>query len=429
MKYGARPALRVGKNALARFFAQAGARLFSLVVVAMIARYRDAADLGRYVLILTVVGIAEALADLGLSTFLTREVARDVGRERQRELLGLVLPLKVGLSIVGYVGLMLVVTLVPFPATTRRLMPLGGLTLLPAAAMGAMAALVNGRQRMEVTGMLSIVVRLVAMAGAFWALVAGSGVGGVLGWGVAAGFLGALLHGAVLWRWDLLPRVRWDPPAWWACLAESYPFALTSFLAIAYARLDLVLLSLWKGEAIAGWYGASYKLWQAVGLLPASLLDAMFPEMSRLSGRREGLHGLRSLFTTSGRTMLVGGVLLAVGGTMGAEELIPLVYGRAESYTSAVSVFRLLVWAIPAMFLYLLGGHTLYALGKQRRVTGAMAIAGLTNVVLNVVTIPRWGAMGAGGVALLSEWLLLALLYPQARWALRAGSEAGGREG
>ncbi len=423
MKAGARPVLRVGKNALARFSAQAWAKLFSLAMVALIARYEDAAGLGRYVLILTVVGIVGALSDLGLNTFLTREAARDVGRERQRELLGIVLPLKVGLSVVGYAGLVLVAALAPFPEATRRLIPLGGLALLPDAVTGAIGAIINGRQRMDVTGLLSMAVRFFAVAGAFWALVAGFGVVGVLVWTVGVGLFGTVLHGAVLWRWKLSPHFRWGPAAWRACLNESYPFALTSIIAMAYTRLDLVLLSLWKGEVVAGWYGAAYKLRETVGLLPASLLDAMFPEMSRLSEGREGLQHLCSLFNTSGRAMLAGGIMLAAGGTLGAGELISLVYGRGEHYTPAVPAFRLLVWAIPAMFLYLLGGHTLYALGKQRRVTGAMAIAGLANVALNVAVIPRWGGLGAGGVALLSEWLLLMLLYPQARRALKAKLE------
>ena len=161
MNVQARPLLRVGKNALARFSAQAWAKLFSLAIAALIARYEDAAGLGRYVLVLSVVGIVGALSDLGLNTFLTREIARDGDRAGQRELLGLALPLKIGLSMVGYGGLVLIATLAPFPPVTRRLLPLGGLALLPDAATGAMAAVINGRRRMEVTGLLIVVMEFV----------------------------------------------------------------------------------------------------------------------------------------------------------------------------------------------------------------------------------------------------------------------------
>jgi uncharacterized membrane protein YkvA (DUF1232 family) len=100
--------------------------------------------------------------------------------------------------------------------------------------------------------------------------------------------------------------------------------------------------------------------------------------------------------------------------------LIPLVYGRGEDYVPATQVFRLLVWAIPAMFLYLLSGHALYALGRQRQVTWVMLSIGVANIALNLVVIPRWSYTGAAVVALASEWLLWGLLYPRSRRAVAA---------
>jgi O-antigen/teichoic acid export membrane protein len=207
-------------------------------------------------------------------------------------------------------------------------------------------------------------------------------------------------------------------------LAESYPFALTGIITTVYARLDLILLGLWQGELVAGWYGAAYKLWEAFGLLPASLLDAMFPAMSLLSTRREGMQRLHGLFQTSARVMAVAGFVLAAAGVWAAERLMPLIYGAGGDYGPAVQAFRLMVWAIPAMFLYFLSGHTLYVLGKQRRVTVVMLMIGLLNGALNLVVIPRWSYRGAAGVALCSEWLIFGLLYPSARHALavRQGS-------
>jgi O-antigen/teichoic acid export membrane protein len=157
-------------------------------------------------------------------------------------------------------------------------------------------------------------------------------------------------------------------------------------------------------------------------------LDALFPEMSNLSGSRDGLRRLAVLFQAGGRLLLIGGLLLAVVGALGAGGLVSLVFGQGDNYRPAVATFRLLVWALPAMFLYLLAGHTLYALRKQRQVTGAMLVVGLTNVSLNLVVIPRWSYLGAAVVALASEWLLWVLLYPQASQALAAAPELGGQE-
>ncbi|MEJ2737440.1 MAG: flippase [Anaerolineae bacterium] len=418
MKDDSRAFLRVGKNALARLLAQVWVRLLSLTLVALVARYEDADGLGRYVLVLTIVGFAGALCDLGLNIFLTREVAREGDADRQRELLGTVLPLRLGLSVAGTLGLVAVAAMAPFPEETSRLLPIGGLLLVPEAMMGTIRALVHARQRMEVSGGIDMTVRLVAVAASIPALTAGLGVLGVLAATLGASLLGVAMYAGVVWRWRLIPRLRWDPAAWRACLVESYPFALTSIVAVVYARIDLVLLGLWQGEVVSGWYAAAYKLWETVGLLPASVLEAMFPEMSRLSTSPGGREGLSRLFRNGGRAMFVAGLLLAVAGVLSAPILIPLVYGGGGEYAPAVLPFRLLICAVPAMFLYLLSGHVLYALGKQRRVTVVMLAVGAVNIALNLIVIPHWSYWGAAVVALFSEWLLVGLLYPQARRAL-----------
>jgi O-antigen/teichoic acid export membrane protein len=408
----------VSKNALARFSSQVWAKLLSLILVALVARYESAAGLGRYALVLTVVGFAGAVTDLGLNLFLTREVAKQVSGKRQQELLGTLLPLKLILATLGLLGLVVVAALAPFPQNLRPLLPLASLLLLPEAANGAMRAFVNGRQRMEVSSLIDMVVRMIALALSLLALTVGLGIPGVLICSLGAAAAGSIFYGVVLWRWRMPPDWKLSLRNWRAYLSESYPFAITSIASMAYARMDLILLGLWQGESAAGWYSAAYRLWETLALLPTSILDAMFPEMSRLATSPDGLRQLRTQFVSATRLMLIGGILLAIAGVLSAAAFIPLIYGSKADYTPSILPFRLLVCAAPAMFLYLLSGHTLYALGKQRRVTVVMVAVGLVNVALNLVVIPRWSIVGAASVALLTEWLLVALLYPQARHSL-----------
>jgi O-antigen/teichoic acid export membrane protein len=291
--------------------------------------------------------------------------------------------------------------------------------------MGILAGFVNGRRRMDVSSSIDVITRLVTLVGAVPALAAGFGVPGVLVCTAAGDAIGVVIYGAFLRSWDLLPRLTVTPAAWREALAEAYPFALTGIIAMAYRRLDIVLLSALQGDAAAGEYGAAYKLWETLGLIPASLLDAMFPEMARMVKGSEGQRRLRWFFGRAAPVLLIGGILIAAAGTVLAGTIVPLVYGEAEAYGGATVAFRVLVWAVPAMFLYLLNGHVLYALGRQRQVTVAMAIVGVVNVGLNLLVIPRWSTLGASGVALLSAMLLWVLLSTLARWGLREGGDAG----
>lgn len=415
--------IRVGRNAIARLIAQGGARLLSLVLVGVVTRHEGPAGLGRYVLITTVVGISVAITDLGLSLLLTREVAREASSSRRRSLLEDLLPLRIALAAAGGVVLFALAWTPLFPAAMRRLLRLAALCLLPKAALGILGGFANGRQRMDVTSAIDGFARLLTLAGAVPALAAGFGVPGVLVCTAAADAAAVLVHAAVLDSWQLLPRLRLAPARWREALSEAYPFAATGIIAIAYRRLDIVLLGAWQGDLAAGQYGAAFRLWEAVGLIPASLLDAMFPEMARLARDDAGPRRLRRTLRRTAPALLAGGLLLSASGTALSGTLLPLVYGGTQMQRGAVAAFRIQVWAIPAMFLYLLNGHALYALGRQRWVTGAMAIVGLVNIALNLLAIPRWSVLGVSGVALLSAWLLWISLATLAGRALRAEEE------
>jgi O-antigen/teichoic acid export membrane protein len=377
------------------------------------------------VLITTVVGLAMAVTDLGLSMFVTREVAGERSSSGQKRLVGRLLPLRMALATLG-AGLVIGLAWSPlFPDGSRDLLSLGAVSLVPKAATGILAGFVNGRRRMGVSSSIDLITRLVTLVGAVPALATGFGVPGVLACTAAGDAVGVLIYGAFLRSWDLLPRFTVVPRAWGEALADAYPFAVTGMIAMAYRRLDIVLLSALQGDAAAGEYGAAYKLWETLGLIPASLLDAMFPEMARMVKGPNGRAGLRSVFGRAAPVLLVGGILIAAAGTVLAGRIVPLVYGAAETHGGAIVAFRLLVWAVPAMFLYLLNGHVLYALGRQRQVTVAMAVVGVVNVALNLLVIPRWSTLGVSVVSLLSALLLWGLLSTLARRGLRGGGERG----
>jgi O-antigen/teichoic acid export membrane protein len=388
-------------------------------LVALVTRYEGAGGLGRYVLITTLVGLAVAGTDLGLSMFITREVAGERSSARQKHLLASLFPLRMALATLGAGALIALARSPLFPGASRHLFSLGAVSLLPKAATGTLAGFVRGRRRMGVSSAIDVISRLLSLAGAVPVLAAGFGVPGVLVCTAAGDAIGVLVYGAFLRSWDLLPRFTIAPAGWREALLDAYPFAVTGIIAMVYRRLDIVLLSALQGDAAAGQYGAAYKLWETLGLIPASVLDAMFPEMARMVRGPKGYSRLRTFFGRAVPVLLIGGTLIAVVGTGLAGTIVRLVYGEAETRGEAIVAFRLLVWAIPAMFLYLLHGHVLYALGRQRQVTVAMAVVGVVNVVLNLLVIPRWSTRGVSVVSLLSAFLLWGLLSTLARRGLQ----------
>lgn len=418
--------VKIGWNALARLGAQAWAKLLSLVLSALILRFAGAAALGHYLMALTTVGLTLAFSDLGLSVLLTREGAKVESLRQHRRLLGDILGLKAVLAGAGTLLVVALAPVLPLSAETRRLIPIGALMLVPDALTAGVHASLNARRQMDTSSLITGIARFAAAAGILGSLLSGGSVARLIGWQVFASLLGAGISFWILWQQGAWPEFGLVDLSrgrrWLAYLRESLPFTLTGAISMLYRRLDLLLLGSWSGELVAGWYGAAARLWEAVHLLPSSLLDAFFPEMSRWAKQDAGRRRLHRLLLPVGVGMLVVGSGLALAGAVGGRTALRLIYG-AELAPATIKTWHVLVGAVPAVFLYLLGGHTLYAVGAQGVVTVRMVIVAVVNTALNVLLIGRWRHLGAATALLVSEWLLCLLLFPKA-WRMTGDGDA-----
>ncbi len=416
MKHGV--TFRVSKNALALLIAQVGTRILALLLSAQMTRTVGVEGLGRYLLVMTVEGIALAVTDLGLNVYTLREFSR--APKRTESLLGSALALKTAAVLLGVILLNVVVPWA-FPAH-RSLLALGSLALVPDALSGALAAVLKARQRMELSSGFDLGGRAVASLAGVALLRLGFDERAVLV-AYAAGRLGVLAaYAGVLWRWRVRPHLSAALVGGWEMIRDAVPFAVAGLVAILYRRLDLLMLSTWQGDLQAGVYGAAYRLWEALGLVPSSLLDALFPELARRGGDRMLRAGLQRLIRRGRVWLLALLVGLLVPGLILAPSILTFFYGDVAGIGAAPGLLRILLLALPFTYLMLLNGHVLYALGGQRRVSTWMVLATLVNGVLNLLLIPRWGMQAAAWVALASEGVLFVALRLAAHRALqRAG--------
>ena len=415
---------RVSKNAAALFVAQTGTRVLNLVLIARLTRTLGVEALGRYLLAMTVQAITLAVADLGLNTLATREFSRTPARD-EAALWGTILGLKLAAAWCGIVVLNALVG--PFFGGERRvIISLVSLSLVPDAFNATAVALIKGRQRMEISSAINLGTRILYVL-----------VGAILVWreyGIrelvvsyaAVSLLGSLAYGTVLVAWRTYPRWTAIPHMWRSLLRESVPFAVTGMVAMLYTRLDLLIISYWHGDAAAGLYGAAYRLWEALGMVPSSFLDALFPELSRSRGRvREA--GFRDLYRRGRQILLLIAPLLVVLGEIVAPAMVTFLYGRTSQVP--ILVFRVLLLAFPFTCLYLLNGHALYAAGQQRRVMMAMVAVTTINALGNFALVSRWSYWGAVGVMLASELLLYAVLQVAVRQSILRPLEPRDEEG
>ncbi len=165
-----------------------------------------------------------------------------------------------------------------------------------------------------------------------------------------------------------------------------------------------LLVAYFLGPEAAGLYSPAVSIMSALVLVPLALNMVMIPAMSRL--HEEGsatIRGMASrLILFSAPIGILSGLVLAFG----ADWIVQILLG--DAYAETGDVLSVLSGVLSARFITLAAASVLVAVGWQRHRVKPQAVVAALNVGLNVLLIPRWGIMGAAGVFVFTEWLLVA---------------------
>jgi O-antigen/teichoic acid export membrane protein len=200
--------------------------------------------------------------------------------------------------------------------------------------------------------------------------------------------------------------------AWSALLRASLPFGVIGFtLGLSY-KFDSVLLNIVRGDTETGYYSVAYTLVFTVTMISNVLNTALYPSLSR-----HILTAPETIGRVSGRFfryLLLLSAPIAVGAWLTSDQIIRLLFG--ETYAPAAEALRILAWVIPLMFVSEFLGYLVLIRGQERAAARAVLVSTITNVILNLLIVPRFGMVGASAMTLLTELILVG----QYLWLLRA---------
>ncbi len=187
---------------------------------------------------------------------------------------------------------------------------------------------------------------------------------------------------------------------------ESFPLMLNHFLATVFFQVDIVILQALKGAATVAQYGTAYKWLLAINIVPAFFTQALFPVISRQA--KDDRATLTQSYRFGIKLLFALTLPLAVAFTVLATPLT-LALAGARYLPDGALALQLMIWSIPLGWMNSLTQYTLIALGLQRLITRAFAMAVTFNIVANLIFIPRFGFQAAAIATIASE---LALFLP-----------------
>jgi O-antigen/teichoic acid export membrane protein len=184
-----------------------------------------------------------------------------------------------------------------------------------------------------------------------------------------------------------------------ALLRESLPLLLSGIAVFVYMRIDQFMIASMLGSTQVGLYSAIIPLAEMPLVLPALLLRAALPSLTRLSAENEAQRD-RTL-TTLMRYTFYFHAFVAIALCALAEPIVVLCYG--DAFRGAIAAFRVQVLAAPFVALGVLSSAWLVL----RRCTGhalrRTLLGAVANIALNCVLIPRYGIVGAAAATLISQ--------------------------
>ena len=202
-------------------------------------------------------------------------------------------------------------------------------------------------------------------------------------------------------------RLEFDFKFWKFLFISSLPFWFILVFRFINFRIDTIMLTFMKSYTDTGVYNAAYKIIDAMIVIPAIIVGALFPTMSKLF--RKSRNSLQIVFKKVFFYLFALVLPICVGITLLADRIILFVY--KEQFFDSVIALQILVWTLIFLFLNYLMGYLLNSIDRQKSFIIVTFTAAIVNISLNFALIPAYSYIGSSVATVITELFSFALLY------------------
>jgi O-antigen/teichoic acid export membrane protein len=394
---------RAKRNIFYKFLSESS-RILPALLFIYIARKLGGEDFGKLSFAYSFTGICIIVADFGLNTILIRNVSRQ--KELTREYIDNIFVLKIVLSVVSISVMGLFVLFAGYSSEVITLVIVFGGVMFFKTLVDFFCAVFNAYERMDREAFLKGTSQILLFLSGIVILTFGFGLFGLSNVFLIVYLISSMIGFYMVYEGIANIRPSFNLRFWKCILRESLPLALTVIFTVIYFKIDVVMLSLIRGDhSEIGWYSAAMRLIELVGVIPALIVSALFPILSILY--EESIDSLKKVYKTSFKYLLVIALPVAVGTLLLSEHFIHIIYGR--EFVKAIPALQILVFALIFIFVNYILMNVLVAVDRQKINAIVAGTCVFVNIVLNLCLIPHYGYLGAGFATVITEIVLFGL--------------------
>lgn len=378
-------------------------KVISFSYFVILARNFGPEDLGKYYFAISFTTIFAIFIDLGLSNVLTREVAKD--QNKAGSFLSSVVLIKIILAIFSLVTAVLIINLLNYPALTRQLVYISIVSMVLDSFTLSFFAVARGFHNLKYESVASVIFQLIVLGLGFFVIKLNYG----LGWQMSVLALASIFNFffaiyIVVFKLKIKFLTAIDKTIIKTIILLVVPFALYGIFQRMFTYFDSMLLSYFAGDKYVGLYQVAFKIIFALQFLPMAFTASVYPAFaSYWSSNREQL---TITFERAMNYLIVISLPITFGIISISDKLVSIF---KPEYIEALPLLNISMLALLFLFINYPVGSLLNACDRQKRNTVNMAIALIFSIVLNLILIPRWQAVGASITVVAANFFMLLL--------------------
>lgn len=183
-------------------------------------------------------------------------------------------------------------------------------------------------------------------------------------------------------------------------LSRSKYYIIPSLMVMVFQHTDRIMIKLMIGETETGFYSAAITCIGISGFVFAAVIDSARPVILEAKERDSVLYEKRVIQLYSIITCM--SLSQSIVMTVLAKPIVLILFGQA--YAKTAGILAVAVWYVTFSYYGSVRNVWILAEGKQKYLTGINVAGAMANVLLNLVLIPVWGAIGAAFASLVTQF-------------------------
>jgi len=386
--------LLLGYNTLVQVIGKVISTVLSLISVGLLTRYLGQEGFGNYSLVFAYLSVFGIFSDLGLQLTMIRELAQ----KKEKSIYGAFFWTK--FFLVFFSTLLSWLFLLFFPYS--KFIKIAILITSFGFALGSLnnfgIVIFQAQLRLDLVTFVDVISRVVTVGFIVLFISLGKGLYSILNTILIGNLVGSFLIILVL-RKFITFDFKFDFNLAKKIVRQSLPVGLTSILTLLYFKIDILILSIFRGAEEVGIYSLAYKVLENILVLWGYYMASTYPLLAKLIKREKT--EFESLFGKSFKIAILGGIGIFVLGWVLAPLIIRMLGGG--KFKESILVLKVLLFSLPFLLVNNLFYHNFLVRKQPQKILKILSFSLFFDITLNYALIPTYGYFAAALVVVFTQ--------------------------